>query len=329
MAQIVLGLCTSHSPQLNTPAEIWPEHGSNDQRNPWLIDTQGRRLSYDEALERADPRIRDELTPDKHQRRHAAIQSAVSRLQQEFADTRPDVVVIFGDDQAEIFPNDFRPALMVYSGDNVPNMPDLFTQAPYEAGRKAGWAYGPEQETIHIQSDLARHIVQHLMEDEFDLGHAAKLEDGVGLGHAFGFIFGRIMNGTPTAMVPVIINTLYPPNQPTPGRCYELGEAVRSAIASFPGDTRVAVVGSGGLSHFLVDEEIDRRFLQAVKDKDAEAMKALPASRLQSGTGEIRSWLAAVGAAEGLNLDFMEYQACYRSAAGSGMGMGFAVWKPA
>jgi hypothetical protein len=329
MAQIVLGLCTSHSPQLNTPAEIWPEHGSNDQRNPWLIDTQGRRLSYDEALERADPRIRDELTPDKHQRRHAAIQSAVSRLQQEFADTRPDVVVIFGDDQAEIFPNDFRPALMVYSGDSVPNMPDLFTQAPYEAGRKAGWAYGPEQETIHIQSDLARHIVQHLMEDEFDLGHAAKLEDGVGLGHAFGFIFGRIMNGTAAAMVPVIINTLYPPNQPTPGRCYELGQAVRSAIASFPGDTRVAVVGSGGLSHFLVDEEIDRRFLQAVKDKDAEAMKALPASRLQSGTGEIRSWLAAVGAAEDLELDFMEYQACYRSAAGSGMGMGFAVWKPA
>jgi aromatic ring-opening dioxygenase catalytic subunit (LigB family) len=208
-------------------------------------------------------------------------------------------------------------------------MPDLFTQAPYEAGRKAGWAYGPEQETIHIQSDLARHIVQHLMEDEFDLGHAAKLEDGVGLGHAFGFIFGRIMNGTAAAMVPVIINTLYPPNQPTPGRCYELGQAVRSAIASFPGDTRVAVVGSGGLSHFLVDEEIDRRFLQAVKDKDAEAMKALPASRLQSGTGEIRSWLAAVGAAEDLKLDFMEYQACYRSAAGSGMGMGFAVWKPA
>ena len=118
-----------------------------------------------------------------------------------------------------------------------------------------------------------------------------------------------------------------PPNQPTPRRCYELGQAVRQAIESFPGDARVAVVGSGGLSHFLVDEEIDRKVLQAIRDKDAATMKSLPATRLQSGTGEIRSWLGAVAAAEDLKLEFLEYQACYRSPAGSGMGMGFALWK--
>jgi hypothetical protein len=326
MAQIVLGLCTSHTPQLSTPAEVWPEHGKNDQRNPWLIDTDGRTLSYQEALERADPRIAAELTPEKHQQRHEIVQNAVSRLQHELKAAQPDAVVIFGDDQAEIFPSDFRPALMVYSGDQVPNMPDLFTKAPYEAGRKAGWAYGPEQDTIQIKSDLARHIVANLMDNEFDLSHAAKLDDGVGLGHAYGFIFGRIMNGSRAPIVPIVINTLYPPNQPTPRRCYELGQAVRAAIESFPGDARVAVVGSGGLSHFLVDEEIDRKVLQAIRDRDAATMKALPAKRLQSGTGEIRSWLGAVAAAEDLNLDFLEYQACYRSPAGSGMGMGFAVW---
>jgi 3-O-methylgallate 3,4-dioxygenase len=206
-------------------------------------------------------------------------------------------------------------------------MPDLFTRAPYEAGRKAGWAYGPEQEIIPIQSDLARHLVQQLIDREFDLGHAGRLDDGVGLGHAYGFIFGRIMNGTRAPMVPLIINTLYPPNQPTPRRCYELGEAVRSAILDFPEDLRVAVVGSGGLSHFLIDEELDRRFLEAVQDKDADTIKALPAKRLQSGTGEIRSWLGAVAAVQDLDLEFLEYQPCYRSPAGSGMGMGFAVWK--
>jgi hypothetical protein len=327
MARIVLGLCTSHSPQLNTASDVWPDHGANDRRNPWLINTEGRTLSFGEALGQANPRLADELTPDKHERRHAAIQAAVSRLQHEFAAAQPDAVVIFGDDQAEIFARDFRPALMVYSGKTVPNMPDLFTRAPYEAARKAGWAYGPEQDTIQIKSDLAQHLVRQLMEAGFDLAHAAELDDGVGLGHAFGFIFGRIMDGTTAPMVPVIINTLYPPNQPSPRRCYELGQAVRQAIESFPGDARVAVVGSGGLSHFLVDEEIDRRFLQGLKDRDAEALKSLPASRLQSGTGEIRSWLAAVGAVESLELDFLEYQACYRSLAGSGMGMGFAVWK--
>ena len=328
MAQIVLGLCSSHSPQLNTPSEVWPDHGANDQRNPWLIDKTGRKLSYAEALEQADPRIgREELTPEKHAARHQKVQAAVERLQHELAEARPDAVVIFGDDQAEIFPDDFRPALMLYSGDSVPNMPDLFTRAPYEAGRKAGWAYGPEQETIEIRSDLANHLVSRLIGAEFDIAHAGHLAEGVGLGHAYGYIFGRIMNGTHVPMVPVIINTLYPPNQPTPRRCYELGEAVKAAIEDFPEDLRVAVVGSGGLSHFLIDEDIDRTFLQAVRDKDTSTLRDMPAVRLQSGTGEIRSWLGAVGAAQDLDLDFMEYQACYRSPAGSGMGMGFAVFK--
>ena len=128
-------------------------------------------------------------------------------------------------------------------------------------------------------------------------------------------------------LVPVILNTLYPPNQPTARRCYELGRAVRAAIESWPEDQRVVVVGSGGLSHFLIDEEIDRRFLTALREKDTRAICELPNARLQSGTGEIRSWIAAAAAVEDLDLAFVEYQACYRSPAGSGMGMGFAVWK--
>ena len=329
MARIVLGLCSTHSPQLSTPAEVWPEHGENDHRNPWLIDTHGERLAYEEALKRADPRLEAELTPQKHAQRHAVVQQAVARLQRELAEAAPDAVVVFGDDQAEIFPDDFRPALMVYTGATVPNMPDLFTRAPYAAGRKAGWAYGPEGATIPIASGLATHLVQRLVQDGFDLAHAGRLWEGVGLGHAFGFVVGRLMDGGSrmAPLVPVIINTLYPPNQPTARRCYELGRAVRAAIESFPGDERVAVVGSGGLSHFLIDEEIDQQFLRALREKDAQTICTLPSTRLQSGTGEIRSWIAAAAAAQDLELTFLEYQACYRSPAGSGMGMGFAVWK--
>jgi hypothetical protein len=47
-----------------------------------------------------------------------------------------------------------------------------------------------------------------------------------------------------------------------------------------------------------------------VRDKDRDVICGLPAQRLQSGTGEIRSWIGAVAAAEGLKLDFVEYQAC-------------------
>jgi aromatic ring-opening dioxygenase catalytic subunit (LigB family) len=135
------------------------------------------------------------------------------------------------------------------------------------------------------------------------------------------------MDGHAVPMVPVIINTLYPPNQPTARRCYQLGRAVRAAIESFPGNQRIAVIGSGGLSHFLIDQEIDRTFLQALRERDAETICNLPSVRLQSGTGELRSWIAAAAAAQELNLAFVEYQACYRSPVGSGMGMGFAIWQ--
>ncbi|HLY67065.1 MAG TPA: extradiol ring-cleavage dioxygenase [Chloroflexota bacterium] len=327
MARIVLGLACSHTPQLSTPPEMWPEHGENDRKNPWLFDRAGRHVSYEEALASAKPRISAEIEPAKQRGRYEGAQRAVAHLQQALAETDPDVVVVFGDDQAEIFPHDFRPAILVHWGETVPNMPDLFTRAPYAAGRAAGWAYGPEGATIPVQSELGKHIVETLIDGGFDIATSRMLDNSKGLGHAYGFVFGRLMNGKPVPMVPIILNTLYPPNQPSPGRCYELGRAIGAAIQSWPGDARVAVVGSGGLSHFLIDEEIDERFIAALRSKKAEDFAGLPPERLQSGTGELRSWTGAAGALEGLELDFMEYYPCYRSPAGTGVAMGFAVWR--
>jgi len=59
-------------------------------------------------------------------------------------------------------------------------------------------------------------------------------------------------------IVPLVVNTYYPPNQPTPRRCFALGSAVRKAIESFTLDFRVGILASGGLSHFTVDEELDQ-----------------------------------------------------------------------
>lgn len=327
MARIVLGLASSHTPQLSTPPEVWPQHGENDKKNPWLFDRAGNRVSYDQVLDAADPGIAKEIEPEKQRQRYEGTQKALAELQQALADAHPDVVVVFGDDQAEIFPHDFRPSLLVHWGDTVPNMPDLFTRAPYEAGRKAGWAYGEERATIPLNPSLGKQIVDGLMDAGFDIATAQQLDHDMGLGHAFGFAFGRLMNGHTIPMVPVIINTLYPPNQPSAGRCYELGQAVRRAIEDWPGDARVAVVGSGGLSHFVIDEEIDQRFIAALRSKKAQDFASLPQERLESGTGELRSWTAAAGALEGLDLASVEYYPCYRSLAGTGVAMGFAVWR--
>jgi hypothetical protein len=78
MARIVLGLATSHSPQLSTPAELWPLHGERDKHNPHLIDTDGFHVSYDELLAKADPALAKEVTAEKWQARHEACQGGIA-----------------------------------------------------------------------------------------------------------------------------------------------------------------------------------------------------------------------------------------------------------
>jgi hypothetical protein len=89
----------------------------------------------------------------------------------------------------------------------------------------------------------------------------------------------------------------------------------------------VGIVASGGLSHFFVDEELDRHVLAVLARNDGDAVAALPAAKLESGSSEIRNWLAAAGALEHLDMELVDYVPCYRSEAGTGVGMAFAVWR--
>ena len=98
-------------------------------------------------------------------------------------------------------------------------------------------------------------------------------------------------------------------------------------MRSAPGSARVGILASGGLSHFTVDEELDRGVLDACTRNDGEALCSIPAAKLNSGSSEIRNWITVAGAAEHLKTAWQEYIPCYRSAAGTGCGMGFAVWK--
>ena len=110
-------------------------------------------------------------------------------------------------------------------------------------------------------------------------------------------------------------------------RCYELGKAIRTAVRSANSGERVGILASGGLSHFTVDEDLDRAVLDACKRNDGDALSRIPVGKLNSGSSEIRNWIAAAGAAAHLKNEWQEYVPCYRSAAGTGCGMGFAVWQ--
>ena len=80
-------------------------------------------------------------------------------------------------------------------------------------------------------------------------------------------------------------------------------------------------MASGGLSHFLVNEELDREVIEALQRKDHAALKALPMRKLLSGSSEIRNWIAVAAAVKDLELDWISYVPGYRSRALTGVGL--------
>jgi hypothetical protein len=127
-------------------------------------------------------------------------------------------------------------------------------------------------------------------------------------------------------IVPVMVNCYYPPNQPRPARCFALGQALRRAIEGASADVRVAIMASGGLSHFVTNEELDLTVLDALRSDDRSALAKIPAKLLNSGSSEIRNWITVGGALGDLRNDFIEYDPVYRTPAGTGCGMAFASW---
>jgi 3-O-methylgallate 3,4-dioxygenase len=160
-----------------------------------------------------------------------------------------------------------------------------------------------------------------------DISYGKSLPRQRGEGHAFGFVHRRLLGGgTALPIVPLVVNTYYPPNQPRPARCYALGRALREAIETFSPKKRIGVIASGGLSHFTVDEELDRNLLSLCREGDEAGFAAIPAAKLNSGSSEIRNWIVTAGAAEGLRTKWQEYVPLYRTPAGTGCGMAFAEW---
>jgi 3-O-methylgallate 3,4-dioxygenase len=134
------------------------------------------------------------------------------------------------------------------------------------------------------------------------------------------------MADRPIPMVPVFLNTYYPPNQPSPRRCFDLGLAIHDLARSFPEDMRIGILASGGLSHFLVNEELDRKVVDALQRKDHDALISLPPNILHTGSSEIRNWICVAAAAKDLDLGWISYVPAYRSRAMTGVGLCFAQW---
>lgn len=326
MAELVLGIGTSHTPMLNTPAEDWPRFIDRDAVRDFL-DKEGRPTTYRDLLGGAEPHVAAELTPERFAARHADAQAGVEHLKQAVRRAELDALIVVGDDHKEIYHDDNLPGFVVYHGDTIRNVPlDGFSGPDWARRATARYYEEKEARDYPVDSRLALHLIECLVDREFDPVVSDALPDGKGEGHAFAFVRKRLMDDPELPVVPVFINTYFPPNQPTPRRCYKLGQAIREAVESYPGDARIGIVGSGGLSHFVVDEELDRAVLDACSRKDAEALQSLPRRKLNSGSSEIRMWICAAGASEHLDVKWSSYTPGYRTPAGSGTGLGFLYW---
>ncbi|MGH2628459.1 MAG: extradiol ring-cleavage dioxygenase, partial [Anaerolineales bacterium] len=101
------------------------------------------------------------------------------------------------------------------------------------------------------------------------------------------------------------------------------------AVAEWSEPASVAIIASGGLSHFVVDEELDRTLLRALERKDPDTLRALPRHRLHSAGSEVLNWVALGGAMQRtpLAMELLAYVPVYRTPAGTGGGWAFARWQ--
>jgi 3-O-methylgallate 3,4-dioxygenase len=330
MADIVIGIASSHTPQLSSGVEMWPDHAERDRRNPLLLGTDARFHTYDELLARADPALGKELAPEVWERKYRRCQEAIDALSTFLDKAHPDVAVVIGDDQRELFRDDGIPALACFTGPQLVDMPPSAEAAERmpKGIRAASWAAHADHPESHpVHSALSAHIAERLSRDDFDLTVFTQQPAGRSLGHAFTFPRYRLGLARDTPIVPVFVNTYYPPNVPSAARCYDLGRTLRRAVESWPAGDRVAVIASGGLSHFVVDEQLDRRVLAGITGRDAGILGSLSPDQLRSGTSEILNWIVAAGALENLAATVLDYVPGYRTPAGTGAGMAFARWE--
>lgn len=336
MAEVVLGLATSHGPQLTIVPERWSERVEFDRALPALA-YQGRDYQFDELVaHRIDERLADQTGVNVSRDRANQCKSAIEKLAVAFQRADVDHVVLVGNDQMEVFGNANLPAFLICWAETIHNIPFSEEQkrllGPGIADAEPGH-HGSERETYPGLPDLGRFLIETLVSEDFDVCASDGLPEvpgsrSSGAPHAFGFVYRKIFRGQPVPHVPLFINTFYPPNQPSMKRCLAFGRAIGRALKAWQGAGRIAVIGSGGLSHFVIDEEIDRSFLNAIQRRDFEAVAAIPETMLRAGTSELKNWAttAAILDETGLSLSRYDYVPCYRSEAGTGNAMGFAEW---
>ena len=297
MANLIGCAAMSHAPQLMLNPDYW--HLLNNRQGEGLPDKPG---------------LENETKELKWAKWNSCM-AAIGKLRETVAALRPDVVLVVGDDQHENLVDDNMPPFTIYMGEAA------------EASVSLRYLKQPRSENrtkYRVDTRIAQGLVNGLMEEGFDPAYSKQTRYDGGLGHAFARVLKFLNPEANHRVVPIMVNTYYPP-APSAKRCAQFGRALAQVLRQTPGDERVVIVGSGGLSHTKIDEKLDQDFIHSLEHNDLDFMAAMPAHLLVEGTSEIRNWIVTAAAANRPGT-VIDYQPLYRTSTGVGCAMGFAYW---
>ena len=201
MAKIVLGMGASHGPLLATPPEQWGGRVEADRRNPALVYRDGTFKFEELEKLRAKENLEQQIELPIKQKRYDACQRAMAEMARVFKEAKPDVAVLVGNDQMEVFEDANIPAFLVCFGETVDNIPfseEQKKRLPPGIEIAEPNHHGKTAQTYPGHPKLGRHLIEKLVQHDFDVAASARLPQSAssnisGLPHAYGFIYRRIM----------------------------------------------------------------------------------------------------------------------------------------
>jgi len=206
------------------------------------------------------------------------------------AEQRPDVVVVIYNDHGADMSLALVPTFTIGAAEEYP---------PADEGAGVDTTIAPFPGDV----DLSWHIIDDVVPAGFDLAVAQAMSVDHGLWTPMRALFGQGPSW-PVKVVPITVNVVQQPT-PTAQRCFDLGKAIGASLRGYPEGTRIAVIGTGGMSHQLqgaraghINEEFDRSFLQRIVTAPQELADLTNAEYIHlagSEGAELVMWLVMRG----------------------------------
>jgi protocatechuate 4,5-dioxygenase, beta chain len=206
---------------------------------------------------------------------------------------KPDVAIFVYNDHGSDFSLDRVPTFSIGVRDEYEQADEGFGTRPLPR--------------VNGDAEFSWHLAKEIIYDEFDLTVCQEMKVDHGLMAPLPLLFSHDPDWS-VRIVPLVVNVIQHP-LPTARRCFRLGQAIERAVAAYPKDLRVVVIGTGGMSHQLHGErfghlarDFDRRWLDCI-ERDPEALCRLSHKEIMAAAGaesvELIMWLVMRGALGG------------------------------